>query len=64
MEWHAKFPMVQSDIDLLAVYFDGKQHEEASDGVSSIPGRIMAGNFQETTAQRSQRISYGMEEDW
>ena len=47
--------MVQSDVDLVAVCLDEKSHEEAAEGVSSVPGRDWAESLQETIAHPSQR---------
>ena len=54
------FLMAQGYVNLLAVCLDKKFYEETSEGASSIPGRDVAGQFQENTAHPSQRNNYGM----
>ena len=47
VEPHTIFFIVSGDTDLLAIHFDEESHEEASEGVPSIPGRDKAGSLQE-----------------
>ena len=48
MESQKILHMVSSDVDVLVVHGDEGSHEEASERVSTVPGRDRAGNFQET----------------
>ena len=56
--------MVLNDIDVLVVHGDEGSHEEASESVSTIPGRDRAGSFPNTLANPSQCKKYGLEKSW
>ena len=45
MESHKFLTMISSDVDVLVVYGDEGSHEEASERVSTVPGRDRAGTF-------------------
>ena len=53
MESHENLSIVSSDADVVAVYRDEEAHEEASERISTIPGRDWAGGLQETLANSS-----------
>ena len=48
MEPFEVLSMVSGDADVLVVHDNERSHEEASKGVSTVPGRDWAGSFQET----------------
>ena len=59
MESHKILFMFSGDAEVLAVHGDEKSHEEASERVSTVPGRDRAGGFQETLADPSQCNTMG-----
>ena len=61
---HIILPMVSSDVDVLVVHGDEASHEEASEGVSTVPGQERAGSFQEILANPSQCDNHGLEKSW
>ena len=64
MELHTILLMVSGDTDVFAVHVDEESHEEASERISSVPGRDRAGGLQETYAQPSQWDNHGLEKGW
>ena len=50
---HETALMVSSDADVLAVYGDEESHEEASERISTVPGRYRTRGLQETLANSS-----------
>ena len=54
-------PMFLSDVDVLVVLGDERSHEEASERLSTVPGRDRAGNFSEILANPSQCDNHGLE---
>ena len=56
--------MVSSDVDVLVVHGDEESLEEASEGVSTVPGRDGFGSLQETLANPSQCDKHGLEKGW
>ena len=53
MKLHEIVLMVSSDADVLVVYVDEESHEEASEIISTVPGRDRARSLQETLANSS-----------
>ena len=64
VESHKTLPMVSSDVDVLVVHGDEGSHEEASEGVSTVPGRDRAESFQEILANPSQSDNHRLEKSW
>ena len=54
LDSHTILLMVSGDTHVLAVYVDEESHEEASQRISSVPGRDRAGGLQETLTNTSQ----------
>ena len=63
VESHKVLPMVSADVDVdvLVVQGDEGSHEEASEEVSTVPGRDRAESFQDTLANTSQCDNHGLE---
>ena len=64
VESHKILPMVSSDVDVLVVHGDEGSQEEASERVSTVPGRDRAGSIQNTLAISSQCDNHGLENNW
>ena len=64
VESHKILPIVSSEVDFLVVHGDRGSHEEASEKVSTVPGRDRTGSFQETLDNLSQCDNHGLEKSW
>ena len=53
------FPWFSSDVDVLVVHGDEGSHEEASERLSTVPGRDRAGCFQKALANHRNAITTG-----
>ena len=58
------FFMVSGNADVLAVHGDEESQEEASERVSTVPGRDWAGSLQETLGKPSQCDNHEFKKDW